>query len=154
MHSDECTALLKPALKDILQIYLKLMTEIDSEELVGALEEIVSHFKDDIGPFALELTEQLVGAYKRLSQVNNDDDDGESALAAVGCVTAIRRILDSIQGNKELISRVEELVYPMMLYSLTPDGMDSIEDALDCIALLLYHGSVNGVSRNMWKIFP
>jgi len=28
--------------------------------------------------------------------VNADDDDGESALAAVGCVTAVRRILDSI----------------------------------------------------------
>jgi hypothetical protein len=31
------------------------MSEIDSEELVGALEEIVSYFKDDIEPFAIEL---------------------------------------------------------------------------------------------------
>ena len=69
MHNDECTNLLKPYLKEILQIYLKLMSEIDSEELIGALEEIVSHFKEDIGPFALELTEQLVIAFKRLSQV-------------------------------------------------------------------------------------
>jgi hypothetical protein len=44
---------LKPALKDILEIYLKLMTEIDSEDLVDALEEIVGHFQDDITPFAL-----------------------------------------------------------------------------------------------------
>ena len=29
------------------------MSEIDSEELVGALEEIVAHFKDDIAPYAL-----------------------------------------------------------------------------------------------------
>ncbi len=50
--------------------------------------------------------------------------------------------------------KVEEHVYPMLLHSLTPDGLDSIEDALDCIALLLYHGSVNGVSRNMWKMYP
>jgi len=28
------------------------MSEIDSEELVGALEQIVSHFKDDIAPYA------------------------------------------------------------------------------------------------------
>jgi len=28
------------------------MSEIDSEELVGALEEIVGHFKDDIAPYA------------------------------------------------------------------------------------------------------
>ena len=96
MHNEECTTLLKPELKNILEIYLKMMTEIDSEELVAALEEIVSHFKDDISPFALELSQQLVGAYTRLSQVDAENDDGESALAAVGCVTAIRRIIDSI----------------------------------------------------------
>lgn len=46
---------LKPALKPILEIFLKLMNEIESEELVGALEEIVKHFKDDIEPYAMEL---------------------------------------------------------------------------------------------------
>jgi uncharacterized protein YjgD (DUF1641 family) len=48
---------LKPALKNILEVYLKLMTEIDSEELVGALEEMVKHFKEDISPFAIELAD-------------------------------------------------------------------------------------------------
>ncbi len=47
--------LLKPALKNILEVYLKLMNEIESEELVGALEEIVKNFKDDIEPYAIEL---------------------------------------------------------------------------------------------------
>ena len=46
---------LKPALKNILEVYLKLMNEIESEELVSALEEIVKHFKDDIEPYAVEL---------------------------------------------------------------------------------------------------
>lgn len=45
--------MLKPALKNVLEAYLKLMTEIESEELVSALEEIVSHFKDDIAPYAV-----------------------------------------------------------------------------------------------------
>jgi hypothetical protein len=42
----------------------------------------------------------------------------------------------------------------MLLHSLTPDGLDSIEDGLDCIAMILYHGSQRGVSANMWKMFP
>jgi hypothetical protein len=72
--------------------------------------------------------------------VNAEEDDGESALAAVGCVTAVRRILDSIQKNTELLMKVEEVVFPLLMHSLTPDGLDSIEDGLDCIALILYHG--------------
>lgn len=66
LHNDEACAFLKPALKNILEQYLKIMSEIDSEELVGALEEIVKHFKDDIGPYAIDLTTQLVTAYQRL----------------------------------------------------------------------------------------
>jgi importin-7 len=33
------------------------MNEIESEELVHALEEIVSLYRDDIDPFAVQLTE-------------------------------------------------------------------------------------------------
>jgi hypothetical protein len=39
------------------------MSEIDSEELVSALEEIVKHFKEDIAPYAINLCDQLVTAY-------------------------------------------------------------------------------------------
>jgi hypothetical protein len=37
----------------VLEAFLKLMTEIESEELVNALEEVVTLYKDDIGPFAI-----------------------------------------------------------------------------------------------------
>ena len=32
------------------------MQDIDSEDLVTALEEVVKHFKDDIVPFAVDLS--------------------------------------------------------------------------------------------------
>lgn len=41
----------------------------------------------------------------------------------------------------------------MLLHSLTPDGLDAIEDGLDCIAMVLYHGSEGRISPKMWKIF-
>lgn len=68
-----------------------------------------------------------------------EEDDGESALAAVGCVTAIRRILDSVQCNPEVMGRIEEIVYPILMHGLTVDGLDAIEDVLDCIAIILYY---------------
>lgn len=79
-------------------------------------------------------------SYQRLIQIPVEEDDGESALAAVGCVTAVRRILDSVQKNKELLHKIEGIVYPILMHSLTSDGLDAIEDGLDCIALILYHG--------------
>ena len=35
---------LKPALKNILEVYLRIMEEIDSEELIGALEVIMEKY--------------------------------------------------------------------------------------------------------------
>jgi len=90
----EVRHLLKDKLGELFKTYLKIMGEVDSEELVGALEEIVEIFSDDISPFAVDLCQELMKAYQRMVQAD-DDDDGETALAAMGCVTAIRRILNS-----------------------------------------------------------
>jgi len=68
---------LKPALKSILEVYLKVMDEIDSEELVSALEMIMTIFRDDIGPYALQIVENLSGQYKRIMDNQDDEDDGE-----------------------------------------------------------------------------
>ena len=63
LQNDRAAEILKPHLRQVLEAFLKLMTEIESEELVNALEEVVTLYKDDIGPFAIQLTEQLVAAY-------------------------------------------------------------------------------------------
>ena len=62
--------------------------------------------------------------------------------------------MHSVQDNKEVLSKIENVIYPLMLHGLTPDGLDSIEDVLDCIALVLYHGPERGISKNMWKLYP
>ena len=54
--------LVKPKLKEILEIYLKLIELYDLEQLVFGLEQIVENFAKDIGPFAVEM-------FKILSQL-------------------------------------------------------------------------------------
>jgi hypothetical protein len=54
---------LKPVLKTLLEKYLTMMDEIDSEELVAALENLMGVFADDIGPFAVEIVQKLVTQY-------------------------------------------------------------------------------------------
>ena len=104
LRNDTACEFLKPALKNILEVYLKIMEDIDSEELIGALEEIVERFSEDIGPFAVQLAQQLASKYKALVTEEpgqqDDDEEEEKALAAAGCVTAIRRILEAINKDK------------------------------------------------------
>lgn len=143
---------MKPHLKSILEIYLKLMDEIDSEELVGALEEIMRIYKDDVAPFAMQICEQLSMQYKRLLEV--EDDDGESQLAAMGCVSAIRRVLDAVADNKILLKQLFPSVLPLIQHGITIDGMDIIEDVMDCLAIFLYHGEKGALPAEVWALFP
>lgn len=53
LKNEDAIEFLKPALKNILEVYLKIMEDIDSEELIGALEVIMEKYSEDIGPFAV-----------------------------------------------------------------------------------------------------
>jgi hypothetical protein len=110
---------LKPALKEVLDIYLNLMTEIESEELVTALERIVAFYKEDMKPFAIKLSEQLVDSYQKLILVDVKEDGGESAVAAVGCFTALTRIIRSCRSDAELLGRLERIIYPILEHTLS-----------------------------------
>jgi len=57
LKNEAASQFLKPALQNLLEVYLKIMEEIDSEELISALEEIVEKFSEDIGPFAIKLAQ-------------------------------------------------------------------------------------------------
>ena len=55
VQNETAEGFLKPAIASILQVYLKIMNEIDSEALVEAFEKIVACYKDDMAPYAMEI---------------------------------------------------------------------------------------------------
>jgi len=67
----------------------------------------------------------------------------------------MRRILDAIQKDLALLAQVEEIIYPCLLHSLTADGLDSIEEGIECITMIVYYGyKEKPISPTMWKLFP
>ena len=73
--------LVKPLLKDILEIYLKLIEAYDIEQLVKGLEHIVSNFANEISPYAIDLFKYLSHLFIKLfnkdMEQNKSNDDYE-----------------------------------------------------------------------------
>lgn len=92
---------LRPGLETLLKTYLKIMDDIDFDELIKALQRIVDVYEDEIAPYAVSLCQKLGDAYLRLLSVkgSGDDEDQETTLTADGLMTAIRRVLESISGK-------------------------------------------------------
>ena len=55
-------------------------------------------------------------------------------------MTAIRRIIEALNKDKMGLTQILPIVYPIMVHSLTPDGLEAIEEGLDCINIFIYYG--------------
>ena len=154
---DVAAQFIRPGLDTMLKCYLSLMNEFDNEELVSAFENIMTIFQQEIRPYAVDICNHLVSNYKRcIAQDQAGGDEwGESILAACAAVTSIRRILDALSEDVPLMHKVEEVIYPVLLHSLTVDGLDAIEEGIDCLTIILCNGyKKSQVSANLWKLYP
>lgn len=59
---------IRPGLSQVIRIYLKLIDDIDYDELIESLKRIVDVFEEEIGPYALDLCQKLSEAFLRLHE--------------------------------------------------------------------------------------
>lgn len=157
LDHDEAINFIRPGLEQVLRVFLKIMDEIDFEDLVGALRKIVEVFQDEIAPFAISLCSKLSEAHVRLSSQRResndmDDEDNETSLTADGLITAIRRVLNSISGKfPQLYPQLEVILEKSLYVTLQEDSETQTEEGLNCIAELIFNQ--NSVSERMWGLF-
>jgi len=84
------------------------------------------------------------------------DGEEEKALAAAGCVTAIRRILEAINKDKVGLAATLPIIYPLLLHCLSEEGLDCIDDGLDIINIFIYYACdrETRVPVELWKLLP
>ena len=67
LDQEAAVEFIRPGLDVVIKIYLKLIDDIDYDELIESLKKIVDVFEDEIGPHAYNLCEKLGEAYLRLN---------------------------------------------------------------------------------------
>ena len=60
LKNDVCENILRPGLSSIIENFMRLMDEVDSEELVSAFETFMGVFADDMAPHAVKIITHLV----------------------------------------------------------------------------------------------
>ena len=142
----------KTELAHILEAYLALMETVDNDDLISGLEEIVSIYDDWIEPFAIELCQKIVENYKRISSKDTDEEYGTLGMATSSLVTTVKNILEAVKQNTELVKKLEPIIFPMIVNTLTPDGLEWFDEAIECMTLIMY--SCGNVTERMWSLFP
>lgn len=138
--NEEAQTFLRPGLSELLSIYLKIMDEYDSEDFIVGLEQLISYYKEDIEPFAVQLITQMVGTYQRLKQQQTSQQDlqGEFLVAAESCLNTVSKLIRACKRNRELLLTIEGVMHPILFEIIS--SQDSIDHGLECLILFLYHG--------------
>lgn len=150
MHKEKVSGILSGYVKQMLEVYLNLMNQIDLEELLLGLESIIQNFGENVADYAVDLSKELVRQFNRLIKSNIEEDDGEGQMAAEGVITAIQRIVTICISKDNIINQLEEIVSPLIGYGLTTDGFEFLDDTLDLIKILLRRPKV---SASLWSFF-
>ena len=81
-----------------------------------------------------------------------EEEYGTMGMAASGFVVTVRHIIQSCQHNVELLAKLEPIIFPMVVTSLSPDGCECLDEAMECITSMMNYTKT--VTDRMWSLFP
>ena len=136
----------------VLKIYLDMINEIDSEEVIEALEDIVTEYSEQVLPFAVDLCKELTGNFLRLAGREGGADDDDSAMAAVSVLNTIQKIVETVSDKEEEIVKISVVVEPALAYALSERGSAFMDEALNILALMMYHTG-SGALKHLMHCF-
>ena len=138
---------IKGEISNLLKIYLNLINEIDSEEIIEALENIVENFTVEVLPFVVELVEQLCLTFKKLASREIADDNGDSAMAAVSSLNTIQKLIETVGNNQNELYKISLGLFDVLEHCLSKNGFEYMEEALSILNLIVYNADSNSLSH-------
>jgi len=75
------------------------------------------------------------------------------ARSPIAYVQAISKIIMSVNRNKELISKLESVIMPMIISSLEPMGVEITDECIESAIVLMFHGreKVSPLMQDLFK---
>lgn len=158
---------IRPLVPDLLEKFLAISHEVDSEDLTGSLESVVERFGSDMGPYAVGVVSALTQQFWRAIAEDesggaggDDDEAGQgvtsfsdgAALAGYSILRAISTVLDAVSSLPELYPQLEELLFPILEKYSSESGLDVFEEITQLITYLTYFAPA--VPPRMWSLFP
>lgn len=161
LGNEEAKQGIKPLLSKILEIYLRLMQQIDNEEIIMALEGIINAFEENIKVYAVELILQLKNCFQKyavkdkkvnkyLFEEEKNEENENSNFAAIACLQAIRRLLKNDLGENAYVSSLE-ILQDVFLFCCSEAGYDYFIDGFSCLIVILHN--MNILNKEALKYF-
>lgn len=157
---------LTPMVGKIIQDLLKLSDETDLDLLNRSMEVVVELYQAELLPVAAQLTSRLCETYLRLAKESlaqeeidgqqdldniNLDGSDDKTYAAMGICKTIYTIISSIDSAPDILNQVQEVVVPVIVFTLENRMLDLYDQMYDLVDNLTF--KLRRISPSMWPIF-
>ena len=147
IQRSDCDEYVVPLLDEILRTMLSLMGEIDSDQLVSALETIILRFGAAVVPLAVPIAESLAVLLERSlaeEKAAQDEEDLEAifggdapGLASLNCMRALASLITTLRYYDELYPQLEEVLRDTLVRLTSPEGIDLLEEVMDLVSIFV-----------------
>ncbi|ELR22154.1 uncharacterized protein ACA1_321910 [Acanthamoeba castellanii str. Neff] len=136
----------------ILETIIKIIEAVGNDELIPALNSIISHLNlQQLTQYAVVLCKHLTDAFSRVASRALEDDN--SAMLAVGCLSALSGVLDSLFNVRpkehddsvefqQQVAAVTALLVPWLHTLFTGPGdniVEFVEELMRILSYLTFH---------------
>lgn len=131
-----------PILPDIAKEYFRIMSEVENDVILSALQTIVLEFGDEVAGMSTMLVSELLGAFSYYSKQAGEDD--EAAFSASQCLDTISAVLEASKDRPEQIREIERLILPLIHGLITEESVEYIDNICDIMGYLTYYTPAMG----------
>lgn len=110
---------IRPIISQIVTDFFRIMTEVESESVLGALKEIVDIYTVEIVPIAPVMVAKLIEQFQGYASQGPEDDD--ASFAASTCIDAIGTIVEKLDKHRGCLGEVEASCLPLLLTVLSEE---------------------------------
>jgi hypothetical protein len=138
LSKQEMTNLVRPHLKDILVIFVKLIKNIENDTLINSLKNIFTKFKNDLQPFVKDLSATIVNICINMYRKNQERDNNDvevDEFAFVSGLTSIDYLIE-ITNQPDILASIMDSLFPLAELILKDFGLESFEECIGIVSSL------------------
>lgn len=149
LESKEIAEMLRPLVPQIVSEYFRIMEEVTSDEVLSALQVIVTEFGEEILGIAPDIVSRLLQIF---AQYNSEDEgDDEAEFMATQCLDTITAVMSAVQEDPNAITLLEPILLPVIHSLLTnaDECFAYIEQVIEMLSYFTFYGEP--ISPATWE---
>lgn len=152
---------IRPILPEVVDAMLNMMLEIDSDDVVEALEALILRFRAELAPLAVPIAANLAELFERIFlaeradmeagvEIDPQSEKADRGLAALNALRTLNTLLASLKHNIDELVRVEAVLAPLMRRMTLDDSIDFFDHILSMMdTITLYSEHISDFSYEM-----